>query len=74
MMFVTIILLFYYAVEAKKESTMKAVIEARNKIRLEVIDLKEKLTLAKETIAKFKEEIAKISKAGGSLSVAWFKD
>ncbi|XP_003691941.1 YEATS domain-containing protein 4 isoform X1 [Apis florea] len=56
--------------EAKKESTMKAIIEARNKIRLEVIDLKEKLTLAKETIAKFKEEIAKISKAGGSLSVA----
>lgn len=49
---------------------MKAIMEARNKIRLEVIDLKEKLTLAKETIAKFKEEIAKISKAGGSLSVA----
>ncbi|XP_076168295.1 YEATS domain-containing protein 4 Gas41 isoform X1 [Ptiloglossa arizonensis] len=56
--------------EAKKESTMKAIMEARNKIRLEVIDLKEKLTLAKETIAKFKDEIAKISKAGGSLSVA----
>lgn len=44
--------------------------EARNKIRLEVIDLKEKLTLAKETIAKFKEEIAKISKVGGGLSVS----
>lgn len=49
---------------------MKAIMEARNKIRLEVIDLKEKLTLAKETIAKFKDEIAKIPKAGGSLSVA----
>jgi YEATS domain-containing protein 4 len=48
---------------------MKAIMEARNKIRLEVIDLKEKLTLAKETIAKFKDEIAKISKAGGSLSI-----
>lgn len=56
-------------VEAKKESTMKAIMEARNKIRLEVLDLKEKLTLAKETIAKFKEEIAKISKVGGGLSV-----
>lgn len=61
---------FTLTVEAKKESTMKDILEARNKIRLEVIDLKEKLTLAKETIAKFKEEIAKISKAGGSLSVA----
>lgn len=61
---------FTLAVEAKKESTMKDILEARNKIRLEVIDLKEKLTLAKETIAKFKEEIAKISKASGSLSVA----
>jgi len=49
---------------------MKDIMEARNKIRLEVIDLKEKLTLAKETIAKFKEEITKISKASGSLSVA----
>lgn len=49
---------------------MKDILEARNKIRLEVIDLKEKLTLAKETIAKFKEEIAKISKAGESLSVS----
>ncbi|KAK0179195.1 hypothetical protein PV327_008009 [Microctonus hyperodae] len=48
--------------EAKKESTLKAIIESRNKIRHEVIDLKEKLTLAKETIAKFKDEIAKISK------------
>lgn len=48
---------------------MKAIMEARNKIRLEVRDLKEKLTLAKETIAKFKEEIAKISKASGSLTV-----
>ncbi|EFN79787.1 YEATS domain-containing protein 4 [Harpegnathos saltator] len=55
--------------EAKKESTMKAIMEARNKIRFEVINLKEKLTLAKETIAKFKEEIAKISKVGGGLSV-----
>ncbi|XP_033334697.1 YEATS domain-containing protein 4 Gas41 isoform X2 [Megalopta genalis] len=56
--------------EAKRESMIKAIMEARNKIRLEVIDLKEKLTLAKETIAKFKEEISKISKAGGGLSVA----
>lgn len=55
--------------DAKKKSTMNAIMDARNKIRLEVIELKEKLTLAKETIAKFKEEIAKIPKASGSLSV-----
>lgn len=61
--------MFILIVEEKKESTKNAIMEARNKIRLEVIELKEKLTLAKETIAKFKEEIAKISKAGGSLSV-----
>lgn len=53
------------SVEAKKESTLKAITEARNKIRIEVIDLKEKLTLAKETISKFKDEIAKISKVTG---------
>ncbi|XP_066599882.1 YEATS domain-containing protein 4 [Prorops nasuta] len=56
--------------QAKKENTLKAIMEARNKIRLEVIELKEKLTLAKETIAKFKEEITKISKAGGNIAIS----
>lgn len=41
--------------------------EARNKVRQEIMESKGKLTLAKETIAKFKEEIAKISKTGGNL-------
>ncbi|KAH0566799.1 YEATS domain-containing protein 4 [Cotesia glomerata] len=49
--------------EAKKQSTLKAIAEARNKIRQEVIEYKEKLTLAKETIAQFKDEIAAVSKA-----------
>ncbi|XP_063974520.1 YEATS domain-containing protein 4 [Diachasmimorpha longicaudata] len=56
--------------ETKKETALKAITEARNKIRYEVIDLKEKLTLAKETIARFKEEIAKISKGGGTTSAS----
>lgn len=58
-----------FLVEAKKESTYKAITEARNRVRHEVSDLKEKLTLAKETIAKFKDEISKISK-GNIIAVA----
>ncbi|XP_033219848.1 YEATS domain-containing protein 4 isoform X2 [Belonocnema kinseyi] len=56
--------------EAKKESALKAIMEARNKVRSEVGELKEKLTLARETIAKFKEEIAKVSKSSGGISVS----
>ncbi|XP_051172263.1 YEATS domain-containing protein 4 [Leptopilina boulardi] len=56
--------------EAKKEYTLKAIMEARNKVRGEVGELKEKLTLARETIAKFKEEISKVSKTSGALSVS----
>ncbi|XP_011500038.1 PREDICTED: YEATS domain-containing protein 4 [Ceratosolen solmsi marchali] len=55
--------------EVKKEQTLKAIKDARTKIRNEVAEYKEKLTLAKETINKFKDEISKISKSGGSLSV-----
>lgn len=57
-------------VEAKKQSTLQAIVEAKNKIRGEVTELKEKLTLAKETISKFKEEIAKISKTNGGLAIS----
>ncbi|XP_043466727.1 YEATS domain-containing protein 4 [Leptopilina heterotoma] len=56
--------------EAKKEYTLKAIMEARNKVRGEVGELKEKLTLARETIAKFKEEISKVSKTSGALTVS----
>lgn len=56
--------------EAKKEYTLKAIMEARNKVRGEVGELKEKLTLARETIAKFKEEISKVSKTTGGLAVS----
>ncbi|XP_015519216.1 YEATS domain-containing protein 4 isoform X2 [Neodiprion pinetum] len=56
--------------EAKKQSTLQEIVEAKNKIRGEVTELKEKLTLAKETIAKFKEEISKISKTNGGLSIS----
>lgn len=63
-------MIIFFAVEAKKEYTLKAIMEARNKVRGEVGELKEKLTLARETIAKFKEEISKVSKTSGALSVS----
>ncbi|XP_046964938.1 YEATS domain-containing protein 4 [Nymphalis io] len=46
--------------EEKKEKTLERVISAQTKVRGEISDLKEKLQLAKETISKFKDEIAKL--------------
>ncbi|CAG5051132.1 unnamed protein product [Parnassius apollo] len=46
--------------EEKKEKNLERIIAAQAKVRNEISDLKEKLHLAKETISKFKEEIAKI--------------
>jgi len=47
-------------VEAKKERTLQAVLAAKTKIKNDINELKDKLKLAKETIANFKEEISKI--------------
>ncbi|XP_058809624.1 YEATS domain-containing protein 4 [Phymastichus coffea] len=55
--------------EVKKEKALKEILEARTKIRNEVQEFREKLSLAKETIAKFKEEIAKLTKNSNNLSV-----
>ncbi|XP_071446152.1 YEATS domain-containing protein 4 [Hetaerina americana] len=46
--------------EEKKEKTLQTILNAKNKIRFEIGDLKERLKLAKETIAKFKNEIGKV--------------
>ncbi|CAH0406284.1 unnamed protein product [Chilo suppressalis] len=46
--------------EEKKEKTLEKIIAAQSKVRNEISELKEKLHLAKETISKFKDEIAKI--------------
>lgn len=45
--------------EEKKEKTLSAILSAKNKIRLEITDLKERLKVARETIARFREEIVK---------------
>ncbi|OWR52245.1 YEATS domain containing protein 4 [Danaus plexippus plexippus] len=46
--------------EEKKEKTLEKIISAQGKVRGEISELKDKLQLAKETISKFKEEIAKL--------------
>jgi YEATS domain-containing protein 4 len=47
-------------VEEKKEKSLQNILNAKNKIRYEISDLKERVKLAKETIAKFKAEITKV--------------
>ena len=54
------------AVEEKKEKTLQRVIAAKTKIKADIADVKDKLKVAKETIAKFKEEISKAQ--SGSLA------
>ncbi|XP_066157221.1 YEATS domain-containing protein 4 [Euwallacea fornicatus] len=45
--------------EEKKEKTLKAILEAKQKVKIEIAAHKNKLKLAKETIEHFKDEIAK---------------
>ncbi|XP_013395654.1 YEATS domain-containing protein 4 isoform X2 [Lingula anatina] len=46
--------------EEKKEKTLNSVIAAKNKIRYEISELNERLKHSKESIQKFKDEIAKL--------------
>lgn len=45
--------------EEKKVKSLQNILNAKAKIKSEITDVKEKLKVAKETIAKFKEEISK---------------
>ncbi|GFG31551.1 hypothetical protein Cfor_00462 [Coptotermes formosanus] len=57
--------------EEKKERTLQNILNAKNKIRYEISDLKERVKLAKETIVKFKAEITKLqasTQGSGSVS------
>ncbi|XP_064094120.1 YEATS domain-containing protein 4-like [Macrobrachium nipponense] len=45
--------------EEKKDKTLKNLINAKEKISAEIVDLREKIKLAKDTITKFKDEINK---------------
>ncbi|KAH0817678.1 hypothetical protein GEV33_005112 [Tenebrio molitor] len=48
------------SVEEKKEKTLKTITDAKQKVKMEITVLKNRLKLAKETISQFKEEIAKL--------------
>lgn len=45
--------------EEKKEKTLQNIMAAKNKIRHEINDLKDRLKMGKETVTKFKDEIEK---------------
>lgn len=55
-----IVAIFAFSVEDKKEKTLKSILEAKQKVRNEIIVLKNRLKLARETISQFKDEIAKV--------------
>lgn len=50
----------FVLVEEKKEKTLKSIQEAKQKVKMEIAVLKNRLKLAKETISQFKDEIAKV--------------
>lgn len=56
----------YFLVEEKKEKTLTSIRNAKNKIRTDITVLKERLKLAKETITKFKDEIARLQAQQGT--------
>lgn len=58
--------LSHVSVEDKKEKTLQRILTSHTKVRSEISDLKEKLHLAKETISKFKDEIAKLQNSGST--------
>ena len=55
-----------YIVEAKKKTSLEALIDARGKVKIEIQDLKEKLKMAKENIATLKDAVANIQRDGFS--------
>lgn len=56
--------------EERRNKNLTAVTEARKKVQTEISDLKEKVKIAKETILKFKTEIAKCQADNGGISAA----
>lgn len=58
--------------DSKKEETLQNVVTAKSKIQYEISDMRDKLKLAKETIAKFKSEISKlqVAQAGNILNTS----
>lgn len=55
--------LIFFAVEEKISKTLDNIIEVKGKVKSEISVLRDKLTLAKETIGLFKTELAKVQPA-----------
>lgn len=53
---------FIIPVEEKKAKTLDNIINVKQKVKSEIVSLKDKLKLARETIVKFKAELAKVQK------------
>jgi len=53
-------------VEGKRKQTAETIDEARKKVKAEIQDLKEKLTLARETIDSFKTALTEAQKNASS--------
>lgn len=51
-----------FSVETKKQKTLENIIDVKQKVKGEINTLKDKLKLARETIAKFKTELSKVQK------------
>ncbi|XP_033246627.1 YEATS domain-containing protein 4-like isoform X1 [Drosophila miranda] len=49
--------------EEKKTKTLDNIVNVKKKVKGEILTLKDKLKLARETISKFKAELAKVQKA-----------
>uniref|UniRef100_D3TR94 YEATS domain-containing protein 4 n=1 Tax=Glossina morsitans morsitans TaxID=37546 RepID=D3TR94_GLOMM len=63
---VSIIKIRKFVVELKKEKSLSNITEVREKVKNEINILKDKLKVARETIAKFKAELSKIQKLPGT--------
>ncbi|KAH8238965.1 hypothetical protein KR038_010561 [Drosophila bunnanda] len=48
--------------EEKKTKTLNNIVNVKQKVKVEIVTLKDKLKLARETISKFKAELAKVQK------------
>ncbi|KAH8279799.1 hypothetical protein KR054_005935 [Drosophila jambulina] len=48
--------------EEKKTKTLENIVNVKQKVKVEIVTLKDKLKLARETISKFKAELAKVQK------------
>ena len=50
----------WFLVEDKKKKTLESILNAKSKVKNELVELKDRLQLAKETIQKFRDDVQKL--------------